>query len=416
MPTAWNVVPNSVALKRGYFGTELQAGVAVAPTYRVYARMMLNATRSLADREEFGGTLFPDTTAVFGPWEIDGTLEGILSYEDLAIYARYSLNGGGTGVTDGAATPGYTYTRRPDPDGLTVDSATVEGGTPNMPWTAAGVIFPEFTISADIDDSEAAWKWSSPVKAVSRDFKALTTGAATSGTTTTIVKTAAAWTVNQFAGTYVRMTGGTAANLNHAREILSNTTDTLTLASALPASVVAADAFEIGGVFTSGIADRTREVIAGPGTDLWIDLATGTLGTTLVTGRFIGFSVTYQSGMSTFKRFMENLTGFTAKPDLGKRRVMGQIKLEFDRRDEWDDFAAGLGQKIRIRQEGSIINVGTSTVKFAQIDVYNAIWSGFEEDERNSNITVTLPFTGFVDTTEGVPWQLSVKNKLSVLP
>ncbi len=88
MTTAFNIAPNSVALRRGYFGTEAIAGVPVAPTYRVYAAMKLAATRQLADREEYAGTLFSDYTPVFGPWEIDGTLEQPLTYEDLAILPR----------------------------------------------------------------------------------------------------------------------------------------------------------------------------------------------------------------------------------------------------------------------------------------------------------------------------------------
>lgn len=416
MTTAFNIAPNSVALRRGYFGTEAIAGVPVAPTYRVYAAMKLAATRQLADREEYAGTLFSDYTPVFGPWEIDGTLEQPLTYEDLAILPRYSLAGGGTGVTDSESTPGYTYTRRPDPDSLNIDTATIEGGVPNMPWTASGVIFPEFTISGDIDDSEAAWKWSSPIKAVSKDYKATVSDAATGGSTTTVVKTGAGWTSDQFAGAYVRMTGGTVGNIGQIREIASNNTTTLTVATAFPSAVASTDTFEISGVFTTGIADRTREIIAAPGTTLYIDALGGTIGTTDIPGRFISFSVTYQSGLTTWKRFMENVDSFTAKPDLGKRKVMGQVRLEFDRLDEWENFAAGVGQMIRIEQTGSTIDSGANTTKSATIDVYNAIWSNFTEDERNSNITVTLPFTGFVDTSEGVPFELAVKNKLSTLP
>lgn len=416
MTTAWNVLPNSVALKRAYFGTEAIAGTAVAPTYRVYANLMLNRTRQLADRDEFAGTFFGDYTPVFGPWEIDGTLETSLTYEDLAIYPRYSLAGGGTGVTDGESTPGYAYTRRPHATSLDVDSATIEGGTPNMPWTASGVIFPEFTISADVDDSEAAWKWSSPIKAVSRDLVDGESAAATGGTTTTITNTGIGWTVNEHAGSYVTMTGGTAGNIGQSRLILSNTTDTLTVSQAFPSAVTAADVYSITGRFTAGIADRDREIIAAPGTQLFIDALGGTIGTTEAENRFISFSVTYQSGMTTFKRFMENVDGFSARPDLGKRRVMGQVRLEFDRRDEYDDFVAGIGNQIRIYKEGSVIDSGAGTNKYAQIDVYNAVWSEFTEDERNSNITATFGFRGFVDTGEGVPWELEVVNTLSTLP
>lgn len=416
MTTAFNVAPNSAALKRAYFGTEAFAGTPVAPTYRVYAMTRLAATRQLADREEYAGTLFGDYTPVFGPWEIDGTLEQPLTYEDLAILPRYSLAGGGTGVSDSESTPGYVYTRRPDPDSLNIDTATIEGGVPNMPWTAAGIIFPEFTISADIDDSEAAWKWSSPIKGVSKDYKATTSVTATGGSATTVVDSGASWTTNQFQGAYIRALTGTAGNIGQIREIASNNGTTLTLATAFPASAASSDTFEISGVFTAGIADRTREIIAGPGTTLYNDALGGTIGTTDVPGRFISFSVTYQSGLTTWKRFMENVDGFTAKPDLGKRRVMGQVRLEFDRLDEWENFAAGIGQMLRIAQTGSTIDSGAGTTKEATIDIYNAVWSNFTEDERNSNITVTLPFTGFVDTSEGVPFELAVKTALSTLP
>jgi hypothetical protein len=290
----------------------------------------------------------------------------------------------------------------------------VEGGTPDMPWTGAGVIFPEFTISADIDDAEAVWKWSSPVKAVSRDLKATTTGVATGGTTSTVVKTAAGWTVNQFAGAYVTMTGGTAGNIGQSRLILSNTATELTVATLFPAAVVSSDAFTITGTFTTGIADRTREMIAAPGTDLYID--TTTIGTTAVTGKFISFSVTYQSGLNSFKRFMENVSTFTAKPDLGKRRVMGQIRMEFDSTSEYQNFVNATARKIRIEQTGSAINVAPNTFKLARIDIPNAVWSEVTEDERNSNITATFGFRGFVDTVSGVPFTLTAKNTLATLP
>jgi hypothetical protein len=212
------------------------------------------------------------------------------------------------------------------------------------------------------------------------------------------------------------MLTGTAGNIGQVREIESNTATVLTLTQALPATVAAADTFEILGNFTTGIADRTREMIAGPGTDLYMDATGGTIGTTAITGRFISFSVTYNSGLSTFKRFMENTDSFTAKPDLGMRRVTGQLRLEYDRLDEWNLFEAGTARKLRIKQTGSTINVSPATTKEATIDVYNAVFSSFTEDTRNSNITATVGFTGFVSTVEGVPWQLAVKNTLAALP
>ncbi len=414
MTTIWNAPPNSVALEKGFAGTQLFAKTPVTPTFKIYGRTVLTKVRSLADREEYAGTRFADYTPVFGPWEVSGTLDQNLSYEDMAILTRYAVSGGGTGVSDGAAIPGYAYTRRPHPVNLQ-DAATIEGGSPNMPWRATTSIFPSFTISSDIDDSEAVWKWSSPIMAIAKDFVATFEGTATAGTTTTITQTGAGWTVNAYAGAWVLIKTGTAANVGEFREILSNTSTVLTLVDALPAAVAVGATFAISGTFTSGIPDRTRELISGPGTTVFIDPVSA-IGTTSINNRFISFSVTYDTGISTFKRFMEHIDSFAPKPDLGKIRVSGQVRLEFDRLDEYTRFAAGLGQKLRIKQTGSTINAPTNSWKTAQIDVYNAVWSEMSEDERNSNKTVTWGFRGFVDAVQGVPVEFYAKNTLATLP
>lgn len=415
MTTNWPGIPNSVALRRAYAGTEDYAGTAVTPTFRLYGKMVLNPKRPLADREEFAGTFFADYTPVYGPWEVDGTYEQPLTYEDLAILPRYSLAGGSAGVSDGQATPGYLYTRRPHATRIDFDAMTLESGVPGMPWRATDLFFPEFTISGDIDDSEAAWKWSSPVKAATTDLIAATTGTATGGSTSTVVKTAAGWTVNQFQGGYVRMLTGTAGNIGQVREIASNDATTLTLVGLFPSAVANTDTFEISGMFTPSIADRTRETIDAPGTLLYLD-GSSAIGTTLQTMRFISFSVTYQSGITGMKRFMENVDTLSSKPDQGKKRVVGQVRLEFDNRDQYDAWKAKTVRKIRIKKEGSTIDTGASTKKLGQIDVYAAQWSEMSVDERQNNITCTWGFRGFVDATEGVPFQILAKNKLSTLP
>jgi hypothetical protein len=414
MTTAWNGPANSVALRRASVGTELLAGVAVTPTFKLYGEMELNRTRELTSIPSYAGTRFKDyNTPIPGPWMVEGTYYQPLSYEDLAILTRYGVSGGGTGVTDGNPTPGYTYARRPHATRLQ-DAMTVEGGVPNMPWTAAGAFFPEFTISGDIEDAEAVWKWNSPIKAVSSDFDAVETGAATSGTTTTITKTAAGWTVNAFTGAWVLMTGGTAGNVGQWREIASNTATVLTLVDALPSAVAAADTFSISGTFTLGLTDRTTELVQFPGTILYVDNTT--IGTTAITGRFISFSLTFNTGITTLKRFAENTTGFTARPDLGAIEVTGQVVLEFDRLDEQRDFENLTAKKIRILKTGSAINVGPNTFKTAQIDLYRAFFTSAEPGERNSNITRTYGVRGYVDPTEGVPVPFTAKNTLATLP
>lgn len=415
MTTAWQGPANSVALERGYAGTQLQAGVAVAPTFRLYGKWQLNAKRTLTDREEFAGTLLGDYNPVFGPWEIDGTYEQPLTFEDLAILTRYGLAGGAANTDDGNTVHGYTYTRRPAVSRIDLDAMTLESGVPGLPFLADTLIFPEFTISADVDDSEGAWKWSSQVRARAHDPIPETSGVATGGSASTVVKSGAGWTTNQFQGGFVRMTGGTANNNGQVREIASNNATTLTLVSDLPAAVVNTDTFEISGMFTAGITDRVRETIDAPGTDLYLDTVSA-IGTSAQINRFISFSLTNQSGITGFKRFMENVESYSGRPDQGKKRVMGQVRLEFDSFREYDNFRNKTPERIRIAQDGSIIDSGASTRKRAAIDVYLAYWSDVTPDARQNNLTRTWAFRGFVDPTEGVPWQLLVKNKLASLP
>ena len=61
------------------------------------------------------------------------------------------------------------------------------------------------------------------------DFKIFATGAATSGTSTTIVQTGKTWTSSQWINSQVRITGGTGAG--QIRTITANTADTLTVAT-----------------------------------------------------------------------------------------------------------------------------------------------------------------------------------------
>lgn len=413
MVTIISAIPNEDQLRRAYLGTETRLGVLVAPTFRLYGDLQLNKARPLADRNDFAGTYFSDYTVVRGPATIDGTYAVPLSYEDLAILPRYAVEGGGTGVSDGETTPGYLYTREPEPDTPGLDFASGEYFVPGMPFTFTGLHFPEFTISGDIDNTEACWMWNSTVMALTKDPKALTTGAATGGSTSTVVDSGAAWSVNQFAGAYVRMLDGTAGNIGQVRKVASNTSTTLTLSQLMPSAVASGDDFEISGVFTSGITDRDRETIDFPGTKLYID-DQGDIGTTEVAGRFISFSVTVARN-SAGKRFADNPDGYS-RFGFGAFRVTGQIRLEFDRLDEYTDWEDATPRAIRIAQTGSTIDSGAATTKEATIDIYKAVFDTFPTDTRNTNITSTITFRGYVDETEGIPLSLAAKTTLATLP
>jgi len=70
---------------------------------------------------------------------------------------------------------------------------------------------------------------------------------ATGGTTLTVVKAAAGWTIDQLIGQTVTMTGGTAGNIGLTRTITDNSATVLTVGVAFPFAVANLDAFTISG-------------------------------------------------------------------------------------------------------------------------------------------------------------------------
>ena len=406
-------LPNYQQLRQTLAGVETVRGTKVTPTNKWYGALELNRHQPLAESEEYAGTFFGDYTPVRGAVMVDGTYAQNMAYEDAFLY-RYAVKGGVTGTDDGNTVHGYTYTFRYSGTRDDLDTASVECLYGGMTWESQGLVFPEFTVSADIDDAQAVWKWSSQVVAISKDLKAgLDDVVATGGTTTTFVKTAWGLTIGAQVGKYVHFKSGTALNKDLFREITANDATSITFA-ALPAAVTAADVIDIYAMPTAGVSDRTRELVAGPGTTLYMDALGGTIGTTPITGRLISFSVTGQAGI-TYKRFMDNVSTTSNKMDLGMRRVTGQIRLEFDRKREWDKYKALSPELIRIRQTGSQINAAPLTNKTATIDVYKAIYDDPTTDVRGNNVVVTWPFRGYVDATAGVAAEFALKSTLATL-
>lgn len=403
-------LPNYQQLRGIRAGLEVVRGTSATKTNKWYGRLELARHQPLADSEDFASTFFQDYTPVRGAVMVDGTYYQVMSYEDPMLF-RYAVKGAVAAVDDGNTVHGYTYVFRHSATRDDRDTACFEYGYP-MVYACEGVMFPEFTISSDIDDGGAVWKWNSRAIAISKDLKAgYDDVAATSGTTTTFVKTAWGLTVSALIGQWVHFKTGTAGNIGLFREITANDATSITFA-ALPSAVAAADTIDIYGGFTAGISDRVRENIKGPGTKLYLD--TTTIGTTEITGRFISFSVTATLN-AAYKRFMDNVSTMSTKQDLGPIRVTGQLRLEFDRKREWDKWKALAPEKIRIKQTGAVISTSPATTKSAVIDIYNAVYDDPTEDVRGNNITVTWPFRGYVDTTEGVPAQWSITNTQTAL-
>lgn len=403
--------PNLRQLYRCQVGRETTRGTKATKTNRWYGMLAINRRHTLADSEEFSGTFFGDITPVRGPALVDGTYYQLMSYEDVHLFS-YAMAGGLTPADDGNSTHGYTYTMVHAGTRDDLDTFSAEYGDPVMIFESESCFFPEFTISGDIDDPQGSWKWNSRVIGISKELKAvLEDVAATGGSTTTFVKTGWGQTVDALIGRWVHFKTGTAGNIGLWREIIDNDATSVTVAAL--SAVQSGDTIDVYPGFTTGISDRTREMIKSPGTKLYIDAHGGTIGTTQVTGRFISFSVTAQLN-ANYKRFMENVDQLSTRVDRGMVRVTGQLKLEFDRRYEWDKYTDLGAVLLRISQTGTTIDSGAGTTKSAVIDIHEAVFDDPVMDTRGNNNTVTLPFRGYMDETgEGVPMEVRVKNKQS---
>ena len=411
-----NRVANEEALEIVQVGFEAQRGVPATPDHKWYGKFVTTEDRPLVDVPEYDGSFDAYNDPVYGPMTFGGTYNEPMTYENYPNLCRALVKGGSTGVSDAETTPGYVYDKSPSRYQDDLESATVEHGVPGMPERAEMVLFNDATISADIDDSEAVWKWSGNLWLRKNELLAATSVTATGGSTSTLVKTAAGWTTNQFAGAYALMTGGaTTANIGEAIQIASNDATTLTFVGALPNAVASTDVFEISGVFTAGISDTTRERISAPGTKLYIDDEGDTIGTTEVKGQFISFAVTYNNALGA-KRFMDDVDYMSRKLGRGKRVITGQVRLEFDTRKEYDNYRNKSWRRIRIEQLGSVIDSGAGTHKTARIDIHRAYWGGFPKDVRGTNITVTIPFWAYLDSVSGLRANFYGKNKLATLP
>ena len=410
---ALNRVPNEQALSTLLVGTQAFRDTPVTPTYKWYGTAQFTENRPITESDEYAGTFFADYEPTYGPVEISGTYAEDLTYEDFAILPRYGIKGGVAGVDDGNTVHGYLYTYQTSPSRDDIDVATIEHGYPGVPRKAETVLFDQFTISADADNAKAVWAWSGNLWARKRDLIATTSGVATGGSTTTLVKTAAGWTTNQFQGAYVFLRTGAAAG--NAVEIASNDATTLTFVNALPNTVANTDQFEISGRFTAGVTDRTRTKIAAPGTVVTIDdYPGGTIGTTAVP-RWISWSVTYMNNLSG-KRFGPDIDVYSAKLGRGKVKVTGQIRIEFDDPYEYEKYKAKKMRIMRLKQTGPQINAAPLTNMYAQIDLPKVAWSQITEDVRGTNITGTYAFVGYVDTVAGYPMQTKALVPMAALP
>lgn len=414
---AVNKLANETSKVRNLVGTEASYGAGGTPTFQLLGNLAINEREPLITRDEYTGGLDPLVTPEKGPYDVDGTYEELLTFETFAILPRYGMNRDGvTGTSDSQSTPGYTRTYTPCDEIDDIDSMVVEHGPPGLVEKATGVRLRQWTISGDADDAEGSWKLTAALSVQDNGEKTATvsgTQTATGGSTTTVVKAAAGWTVDGLIGAYVFIRTGAAAG--DVRRIVDNDATTLTVSPAFVAAVANADTFEISNQFTAGIAVPEYEHIKSAGTLHYFDDDSADIGTTQLKNKVISWSVTHLLETNP-KRFSENERGYSDKVGTGWRRVSGQVRIEFDDFAEYRNWKNTQSRAWRIKREGSVIDSGANTHKLAQIDLFRLYWNEITRDTRQSNLTRTFAFLAFLDVDESSVMELTGKTTLATLP
>jgi hypothetical protein len=412
-------IQNETALRKVQIGKETTLGTAVTPTAKLGGMLNVTQDRPLVDKAARDGTFGVAKNPKFGTRSFGGTYDDELSYEDFPILLQYGVAVAPSATDDGEAVHGYTRAYRPGQ--ALFSSFSAEEGVDGLLHKARGLQFGDFTISMDIDDADGNWKWSGNLMVVAdAETAPVVTDTATAGTTTSITKAAAGWTIDAYLGLYVKMTGGTAANIGEIAQITTNSATVLTLARALPAAVAASDTFEIFPAFTA-LTARDVNYIQNEGTQLFIASSLSGLATASneIIDKMIKFSVTFQNNLS-YKKFANNIGVNSSKRGRAKRMISGVVTMEFDDPDEKRIWEKALpdARAIKFQQlNGPVINASPLTNMNAVITVPKIYWEKVDSSgDRAGNMTADYAFKTFADSVAGYDIEYSVKNALATLP
>lgn len=401
-------IPNDVANQVVIAAIEQSPGVlGVSPGWHRYASQPdINTDFAILDDADATGTFVQDANPAKGIPVHTGTWGGVLSYERIMSLLRLVMASGGTPLSGSG--PDYLYQKDSAILYDDADTLRIIYGVPGDLYEAKGVRYNSFNISASLTDQNAMWNYGGNLAVMANDQLTQTEITATGGTATTVTVTSAGWTVDEFEGAYLFPDRDT--NVAGARLITGNTTDTITVSTDFDVTPTAGDELLISGLPPAGVPTLTEEKIRFPGTKLFIDPASGTLGTTQITMRFIGFNVTWELNLDP-KTFAEDTEGSSGVYGRGRLRVTLQLRLEADRPDEFRQLKRLDELGVRIQQEGSILTGATR--KMARIDVPRMVWTTRTKDTRNNNLTQTLAARAYYD----VPFvRVQTRNGLATLP
>ncbi len=401
-------IPNDTGNQVFYAAVEQSPGVlGGSPSwFRFNGQPDINTDFAILDDPDVTGTFVQDANPAKGLPVHSGTWGGVASYERLPSVYRSVLASGGS-PTSGSS-PAWLYQKD---SAITYDDADTYRfifGVPGDLYFGSGVRYNNFNISGSIADANPMWNFGGDLSVLNHDQLPMELITATDGDTAEVEMTGAGWDTDEFAGSYIYPNPDT--NQPGARLIMGNTTDTITVSTPFAVTPVAGDKFLISGLPPAGVPTLVEEKIRFPGTKLFIDPASGTLGTTQIKHRFISFNVAWALNMDA-KWFAEDVDGPSGIYGRGMLRVTTQIQLEADRPDEFRQLKALRELGVRIQQEGSELAPGTR--KMARIDLPRLTWTEKTKNTRNNNRTQTLAARAWY----AVPFvRTQVRNGLATLP
>lgn len=381
-------VTNEVANKQVLYGTEAQPGVAIAPDGRLFGTWEASKSRALRRTEEATGG-YDRFTAISRETEsYSGSYREEPSYESLPAVLRYGLAGGDAPVADANANVAYTRVMRPAPAVDDIDTATIVSGIEGLPFQATGVRWNEWTLSWSA--ANGAWEFSaSPVMRSFGRLPGAFEGVVTAATATSITMTGADQTIDAWVGSYIFIDFGT--HIGPVRMVEDSTADTWTWEGVVSPVPTVGSRFMVVPHLPIVPDDVPREIIKGDTLDVYLDLwkADGTaIGTTLVSDRVLEFSLSQALNLATKNR----ASGISDRYGRGARWYTGNIRFEFDRWDEYEEWEDDDWVSIRVEKRGSVIDPTAGTTHLFRIDLDKVAWDVFTEDAEEHNMTATLSY------------------------
>lgn len=408
-------IPNETSNRKLFVGTEASQGVPVTPDYRLLGTFTATEDAPLNRQLETTGGYDRYTTPKRTASTFAGSYAESLTYQSLPMLMQYGLRRGAAGVTDGNATPGYTYAKSPNFDTDDIATFTAQHFVDGLGFQNAGVRFAEWNISGDADAAEGAWQFGSTLFMRSNaELPGAYEGVLTGATATTLTITGAGWTVNEKAGAYVFVDFGT--HIGEVRRVVSNTATVLTVDEAFDVTPTAGDLIRIEGEFPAAIPIPAYDTIETYGTTVKIapNLA-GLATSSVINDRIISWNVSVGQTI-TPKRFMENaINEVSQRSGKGERTITFQVRFELDRRDEWTQWRNLSEMALGIYQTGPDINPDGSNEMAASIVIPRGVWDTFTPDERGSNLTATIAGLAYLPVSDPI-LTVTAKNDLATLP